>query len=50
MREGGQTGGRMAGLTGRLATCDQQVVEHHVPHVTSHADKTGLKNQARVLV
>lgn len=48
MREGGQKGGRMAGLTGRLATCDQQVVEDQVPHVTSDADKTGLRNQARV--
>lgn len=50
VREGRQKGGWMAGLTGRLATCDQQVVEDQVPHVTSDADKTGLCNQAGVLV
>lgn len=44
----------MARLTGRLASCDQQVVGDQVSHVTSDADKTGLNNKTcsvcRVLV
>lgn len=54
IEEGGQSVELMAKLTGRLASCDQQVVGDQVSHVTGDADKTGLNSKTcsvyRVLV